>query len=88
MGGDRAATARQETDDLLNRYGRCWAELDLGEQEQVHSPAGQEMVHISERIGSVQLAADEAAEITATAAAEADRVQREARAGPRPTRSC
>ena len=73
--------ARQETDDLLNRYGRCWAELDLTKKAQVHSPAGQEMAHVAERIGSMlQLAADEAAEITATAEAEADRVRTEARA--------
>jgi cell division septum initiation protein DivIVA len=73
--------ARQETDDLLDRYGRCWAELDLTRQAQVHSLAGQQMAHVTERIGSMlQLAADEAADITATAAAEAERVQSEARA--------
>ena len=73
--------ARQETDDLLNRYGRCWAELDLAKKTQEHSPAGQEMAHVAERIGSMlQLAADEAAEITATAEAEADRVRTETRA--------
>jgi colicin import membrane protein len=74
-------TARQETDDLLNRYGRCWAELDVMKSALVHSPAGQQMAQVTERIGSMlQLAADEAAEITATAAAEAARIQREARA--------
>lgn len=85
-------TARQETDDLLDRYGRCWAELDLTRQSLVHSPGGQQMAHVAERIGSMlQLAADEAAEITvraaaeaaevtATAAAEADRIHREAQA--------
>jgi cell division septum initiation protein DivIVA len=73
--------ARQETDDLLERYGRCWAELDLTRQAQVHSLAGQQMAHVTERIGSMlQLAADEAADITATAAAEAERVKSEARA--------
>jgi cell division septum initiation protein DivIVA len=73
--------ARQETDDLLNRYGRCLAELEVTRQAQVHSLAGQQMAHVTERIGSMlQLAADEAAEITATAAAEAARVQSEARA--------
>lgn len=84
--------ARQETDDLLDRYGRCWAELDLTRQAMVHSPGGQQMAHVTERIGSMlQLAADEAAEITATAAsqaaeitataaAEAERIHREAQA--------
>jgi cell division septum initiation protein DivIVA len=73
--------ARQETDDLLDRYGRCWAELDLTRQAQVHSLAGQQMAHVTERIGSMlQLAADEAAELTAAAAAEAERAQSEARA--------
>jgi cell division septum initiation protein DivIVA len=74
-------TARQEADDLLDRYGRCWAELDLTRQAVVHSPAGQQMAYVTERIGSMlQLAADEAAEVTGTAAAAAERIQREARA--------
>jgi cell division septum initiation protein DivIVA len=73
-------TARQETDDLLDRYGRCWAELDLARQVLEHSPKAQQLADVTERIGSMlQLAADEAAEITVTAAAEAERVRSEAR---------
>jgi cell division septum initiation protein DivIVA len=72
-------TARQEIDDLLDRYSRCWAELDLARQVLVHSPEGQQMAHVTKRIGSMlQLAADEAAEITATAAAEVQRIQSDA----------
>jgi cell division septum initiation protein DivIVA len=73
--------ARRETDDLVARYGRCCAELELARQALPHSPEGQHMSHVSARIGSMlQLAADEAAGITSTAVAEAERVQREARA--------
>lgn len=47
----------------------------------MHSPKGPQMAHLSERIGSIlQLAADEAAEITSTAEAETERLRREARA--------
>jgi chromosome segregation ATPase len=74
-------TARQETDDVLDRYGRVWAELDLMRQALGHSPAGQQMARVTERIGSMlQLAADEAAEITASATAGAERIRSEARA--------
>jgi colicin import membrane protein len=74
-------TALRETDDLLDRYGRCWTELKLARQTLAHSPEWQQMSRISERIGTMlQLAADEAAEVTATAAVDADRVREEARA--------
>jgi colicin import membrane protein len=74
-------TARQETDDLLERFGRSSAELDRARKVLAHSPEGQRMARVTERIGSMlQLAADEAAEITATAAAEAERIRSEARA--------
>jgi cell division septum initiation protein DivIVA len=74
-------TARQEADDLFDRYGRCWAELDVARKELAHSPEGQQMAHVTDRIGSMlQLAADEAAEITAAAAAEAERIHSQARA--------
>jgi colicin import membrane protein len=74
-------SSRRETDDLLERYGGCRAELELARRLLAHSPGGQEMARLSERIGSMlQLAADEAAEVTGTAAAEADRLLRCARA--------
>jgi colicin import membrane protein len=74
-------TARQEADDLFDRYGRCWAELDVARKELAHSPEGQQMAHVTDRIGSMlQLAADEAAEITAAAAAKAERIHSQARA--------
>jgi cell division septum initiation protein DivIVA len=74
-------SSRRETEDVLERYGRCSAELALARQQLAHSPAGQEMVHLSERIGSIlQLAADEAAEITSTARDEAERLRAEAEA--------
>ncbi|NEM06210.1 hypothetical protein [Geodermatophilus normandii] len=74
-------SSRRETEDVLERYGRCSAELALARQLLAHSPAGQEMVHLSERIGSIlQLAADEAAEITSTARAEAEVLRAEAEA--------
>ena len=70
-------SARRETDDLVNRYGRCMAELELARQLLGHSSEGQRLAHVSERIGTMlQLAADEAAEITAAA----DRLRREAEA--------
>jgi len=73
--------ARQETDDLLQRYGRCWAELEAARRELVHSPEGQQMAHVTERISAMlQLAADEAAEITATAKATAERLRSAAEA--------
>jgi cell division septum initiation protein DivIVA len=74
-------SSRRETEDVLERYGRCSAELALARQLLAHSPAGQEMVHLTERIGSIlQLAADEATDITNTARAEAERLRAEAEA--------
>ncbi|MGY1602065.1 hypothetical protein [Geodermatophilus sp. SYSU D00815] len=72
--------ARRETDDLLQRYGRCWAELQLARQMSVRSAGAQQLAHVSDRIGTMlQLAADEAAEITATAAEEAEAWKQRAR---------
>jgi cell division septum initiation protein DivIVA len=73
-------TARRETDDVVDRYSRCWAELQVLRQAAGHSPAGREMAHLSERIGTMlELAADEAAALTAAAAAEADAQRQKAR---------
>src|SRR3954469_12011798 len=75
------ATARRETDDLMNRYGHASAELEISRRLLAQSPGGQEMTFVSERMGRMlQMAADEASEITASATADADRIQAEARA--------
>jgi cell division septum initiation protein DivIVA len=75
------ATARRETDDLMSRYGHASAELEISRRLLAQSPGGQEMTFVSERMGRMlQMAADEASEITASATADADRIQAEARA--------
>jgi cell division septum initiation protein DivIVA len=72
--------ARRETEDLLSRYGRCSAELEISRRLLAQSPEGQDLTLVSERIGTMlRLAADEAAELTAAGAAEADALLAEAR---------
>jgi cell division septum initiation protein DivIVA len=72
--------ARRETEDLLTRYGRCSAELEISRRLLARSPQGQDLTAVSERIGTMlRLAADEAAELTAAGAAEADTILAEAR---------
>jgi cell division septum initiation protein DivIVA len=72
--------ARRETEDLLTRYGRCSAELEISRRLLAQSPEGQDMTLVSERIGTMlRLAADEAAALTAAGAAEADELLAEAR---------
>ena len=72
--------ARRETEDLLTRYGRCSAELEISRRLLAQSPEGQDLTLMSERIGTMlRLAADEAAELTAAGAAEAEHVLAEAR---------
>jgi cell division septum initiation protein DivIVA len=74
-------TARRETDDLMSRYGHASAELEISRRLLAQSPGGQEMTFVSERMGRMlQMAADEASEITASATVDADRIQAEARA--------
>jgi cell division septum initiation protein DivIVA len=71
---------RRENEDLLDRYGRCSAELELSRRLLAQSPEGQDMTQVSERIGTMlRLAADEAAELTAAGAAEAEAILAEAR---------
>jgi cell division septum initiation protein DivIVA len=73
--------ARRETDDLMTRYGQASAELEIARRLLAQSPEGQELTFVSERMGRMlQMAADEASEITATATADADRILAEARA--------
>src|SRR4029450_3726789 len=80
-------TARQEAEDLFDRYGRCWAELDAARKGLAPPPKGQQVAHVADRIGSMlQRAADEAAEIAAAAAAEAERIHSQARADADVTR--
>ena len=75
------AAARRATDDLMSRYGQASAELEISRRLLAQSPEGQEMTFVSERMGRMlQMAADEASEITASATAEADRIVAEARA--------
>jgi colicin import membrane protein len=72
---------RRETDDLATRFGQASAELEICQRLLAHSPEGQELTRVSERIASMlQLAADEAADRVATGTAEAQRVLAEARA--------
>ncbi|MGY1616223.1 hypothetical protein ACI797_05705 [Geodermatophilus sp. SYSU D00691] len=72
--------ARRETDDLVERYGRASAELEISRRLLARSPEGQEMSAISERMGRMlQMAADEGAEITASAQEEAEQILTEAR---------
>lgn len=75
------AAARRETDDLMGRYGQASAELEISRRLLAQSPGGQEMTFVSERMGRMlQMAADEASEITASASADADRMLAETRA--------
>ncbi|NYJ08775.1 hypothetical protein [Petropleomorpha daqingensis] len=72
--------ARRETDDLVERYGRACAELEISRRLLARSPEGQEMTVISERMGRMlRMAADEAAALTAGGQAEADQVLADAR---------
>ncbi|MGY1605041.1 DivIVA domain-containing protein [Geodermatophilus sp. SYSU D00815] len=72
--------ARRETDDLVERYGRASAELEISRRLLARSPEGQEMAAVSERMGRMlQMAADEGAEITAAAHEEAEHILTDAR---------
>jgi len=71
---------RRETDDLVDRYGHCSAELEISRRLLAQSPEGQELTYLSERMGTMlRLAADEAAELTAAGAAEAEQILADAR---------
>ncbi|WP_448628123.1 DivIVA domain-containing protein [Geodermatophilus sp. URMC 64] len=71
---------RRETDDLVERYGRASAELEMARRLLARSPEGQEMSVLSERMGRMlRMAADEAAELTAAGAAEAEQILADAR---------
>jgi cell division septum initiation protein DivIVA len=72
--------ARRETDDLVDRYGRACAELEISRRLLARSPEGQEVTVISERMGRMlRMAADEAAALTAGGQAEADQILADAR---------
>jgi cell division septum initiation protein DivIVA len=72
--------ARRETDDLVDRYGRACAELEISRRLLARSPEGQEMSVLSERMGRMlRMAADEAAGLTAAGQAEADQILADAR---------
>ena len=72
--------ARRATDDLVERYGRAAAELEISRRLLARSPEGQEMTVISERMGRMlRMAADEAAALTAAGQEEADQILADAR---------
>jgi cell division septum initiation protein DivIVA len=72
--------ARRETDDLVERYGRACAELEISRRLLARSPEGQEMTVLSERMGRMlRMAADEAAALSAAGQAEADQILADAR---------
>jgi cell division septum initiation protein DivIVA len=74
-------TARRQVEELTSRYGSALAELEISRRLLAQSPTGREMTRISERIGQMlRLAADEAADLTASGAREAERLVSEARA--------
>jgi colicin import membrane protein len=80
-------TGRREISDLVERYGECSTELELSRRLLAGSPEGQELVRVSERIGSMlRLAADEAADLTAAGRAEAERLVTDARTEAEATR--
>jgi len=80
-------TGRREISDLVQRYGECSTELELSRRLLAGSPEGQELVRVSERIGSMlRLAADEAADLTAAGRAEAERLVTDARTEAEATR--
>src|SRR4051794_40909353 len=71
---------RREVADLVQRYGRCSAELEISSRLLAGSSQGREMTRVSERIGTMlRLAADEAADLTAAARAEAQQLVADAR---------
>lgn len=73
-------TARRQVEELTARYGSALAELEISRRLLAQSPTGREMTRISERIGHMlRLAADEAADLTAAGAREADRLVSESR---------
>lgn len=73
-------SARREADDLMSRYGRCAAELEISRRLLAQSAEAQQLTQMSERIGTMlRVAADEAAARTAAAGAEADRILADAR---------
>jgi cell division septum initiation protein DivIVA len=72
--------ARRETDDLVERYGRACAELEISRRLLARSPGGQEVTAVSERMGRMlRMAADEAAALTAAGQEEAEQILADAR---------
>ena len=72
--------ARRLADQLATRYGACSAELEVAGRLLAHSAQAREFARVSDRMTEIlQLAADEAADVTAAATAEAERIVSEAR---------
>jgi colicin import membrane protein len=65
--------ARRSADEMAARFGASSAELERTQQELSRSAAGRDARQLSERVGQIlELAAEEAAELTAAGAAEAE----------------
>jgi chromosome segregation ATPase len=64
---------RRAADELATRFGVCAAELERAREELARSEAGREARRMSERVARIlELAAEEAAELRAAGAAEAE----------------
>lgn len=73
-------TVRREVDDLLARFGACSAELEISRRMLADAPRGRVVFPVSDRVEEMlQLAAEEAAAITAAGVREAEHVVAEAR---------
>ena len=73
--------ARRASDHLAARLGLCLAELDAVRRQTAHSTSDGDPSQVSERIREIlQLATDEAADLRAAGAAEAERVLAQSRA--------
>ncbi len=73
-------TVRRQVDDLLARFGACSAELEISRRLLADGSRNRVVFPVSDRVEEMlQLAAEEAAAITDTAAREAEQIAGEAR---------
>jgi colicin import membrane protein len=72
--------ARRSADEMAARFGACSAELERTRRQLERSEDGRDVLRVSDRMAQVlELAADEAAALTAAGAAEADELVDRAR---------
>lgn len=72
--------ARRSCDDMAARFAACSAELEQTKRQLARSDAGRDAREISDRVGQIlELAAEEAAALTAAGAVEADGLVERAR---------